>query len=410
MRFAALVALAVVASTVPSLAAPAPYSLHRITSRQDTSSTDDNTVVDTSVRNGFATPRIGTVILPGESLSLGSKRDTTSDIVQAIAAALNNLPFARKRDITADVTAALQAILQEGSSVLSNISVKRDVTSDIVQAIAAALNDLPSARKRDITADITAALQAILQEGSSVLSNISVKRDITSDIVQAIAAALNDLPSARKRDITADITAALQAILQGGSSVLSDINVKRDADSILPVEERSTASTWLKDIGSVISLGAGVNEIVNVFDGSNSTKRDLDQTPDGADVNGALGGPTYQFEDRSFTIPSSVSSILGKTAGIVSAGGTIATILSDLDGSSNSTKRELDTDLGHTDDQKRASSDIESILQQIIVALEGAEDALNSTSTSTSTKRSTSYNDFFGLTDIITPEQLDELS
>ncbi|KAG2094239.1 uncharacterized protein F5147DRAFT_779083 [Suillus discolor] len=308
MRFAALVALAAVASTVPSLAAPAPYSLHRITSRQDTASTDDNTVVDTFVRNGFATPRIGTVILPGESLSLGSKRDTTSDIVQAIAAALNNLPFARKRDITADVTAALQAILQEGSS------------------------------------------------------------------------------------------------------VLSDINVKREADSILPVEERSTASTWLKDIGSVISLGSGVNEIVNAFDGSNSTKRDLDQTPDGADVNGALGGPAYQFEDRSFTIPSSVSSILGKTAGIVSAGGTIATILSDLDGSSNSTKRELDTDLGRADDQKRASSDIESILQQITVALEGAEDALNSTSTSTSTKRSTSDDDFFGLTDIITPEQLDELS
>ncbi|KAG1785637.1 uncharacterized protein HD556DRAFT_102080 [Suillus plorans] len=336
MRFAALVALAVVASTVPSLAAPAPYSLHRITSRQDTASTDGNTVVDTFVRNGFATPRIGTVILPGESLSLDSKRDTTSDIVQAIAAALNDLPFARKRDITADVTAALQTLLQEGSSLLSDINVKRDTTSDI--------------------------------------------------------------------------TAALQTLLQEGSSVLSDINVKREADSILPVEERSTASTWLKDIGSIISLGSGVNEIVNAFDGSNSTRRDLGQTPDGVDVNGALGEPAYQFEDRSFTIPSSVSSILGKTAGIVSAGGTIATILSDLDGSSNSTKRGLDTGLGRVDDQKRASSDIESILQQIIVALEGAEDALNSTSTPTSTKRSTSDNDFFGLTDIITPEQLDELS
>ncbi|KAG1864020.1 hypothetical protein C8R48DRAFT_196894 [Suillus tomentosus] len=385
MRFAALVALAVVASTVPSLAAPAPYSLHRITSRQDTASMDDSTVVDTSVRNGFATPRIGTVILPGESLSLDSKRDTTSDIVQAIAAALNELPPARKRDITADITAALQTLLQEGSSVLSDINVKRDTTSDIVQPIAAALNELPSTRKRDITADITAALQTLLQEGSSVLSDINVKRDTTSDI-----------------------TAALQTLLQEGSSVLSDINVKRQADSILPVEERSTASTWLKDIGSIISLGSGVNAIVNAFDGSNNTRRDLGQTPDG--VNGALGEPAYQFEDRSFTIPSSVSSILGKTAGIVSAGGTIATILSALDGSSNSTKRELDTGLGRVDDRKRASSDIESILQQIIVALEGAEDALNSTSTPTSTKRFTSDNGVLGLTDIITPEQLDELS
>ncbi|KAG1824953.1 hypothetical protein EV424DRAFT_1604459 [Suillus variegatus] len=415
MRFAALVALAVVASTVPSLAAPAPYSLHRITSRQDIASTDDSTIVDTSVRNGFATPRIGTVILPGESLSLDSKRDTTSGIVQAIAAALNELPPARKRDITADITAALQTLLQEGSSVLSDINVKRDATSDIVQPIAAALNELPSTRKRDITADITAALQTLLQEGSSVLSNINVKRDTTSDITAALQTLLQEGSSVLsdiniKRDTTSDITAALQTLLQEGSSVLSDINVKREADSILPVEERSTASTWLKDIGSIISLGSGVNEIVNAFDGSNSTRRDLGQTPDGVDVNGALGEPAYQFEDRSFTIPSSVSSILGKTAGIVSAGGTIVTILSDLDGSSNSTKRELDTGLGRVDDQKRASSDIESILQQIIVALEGAEDALNSTSTPTSTKRSTSDNDFFGLTDIITPEQLDELS
>ncbi|KAG1882850.1 uncharacterized protein F5891DRAFT_1203789 [Suillus fuscotomentosus] len=367
-------------TTVPSLAAPAPYSLHQITSRQDTASTDDSTIADTSVHNGFATPRIGTVILPGESLSLDSERDTTSDIVQAIAAALNELPPATKRDITADITATLQTLLQEGSSVLSDINVKRDTTSNIVQPIAAALNELPSAGRRDITA----ALQTLLQEGSSVLNDINIKRDTTSDI-----------------------TAALQTLLQEGSSVLSDINVKCQVDSILPVEECSTASTWLKDIGSIISLGSGVNEIVNAFDGSNSTRRDLGQTPDGVDVNGALGEPAYQFKDRSFTIPSSVSNILGKTAGIVSAGGTIATILSALDGSSNSTKCELDTGMGHVDDRKCASSDIESILQQIIVALEGAEDVLNSTSTPTSTKQD---NDFFGLTDIITPEQLDELS
>jgi hypothetical protein len=68
---------------------------------------------------------------------------------------------------------------------------------------------------------------------------------------------------------------------------------------------------------------------------------------------------------------------------------------------------------GRVHDQRRAvPSDIESILQQIITSLEGATDASGSTSvsTSTSTKRSTSDNDFLGLTDIITPEQLDELS
>lgn len=319
MRFTAIVALAVVASTVPSLAAPAPYSSRRVASKRDAASTDDSTLVDTSALNGFVHPRIGTVILPGATLSPNSKRDANSDFVQAIEAAFN------------------------------------------------------------------------------------------------------ELAPARKRDITADITAALQTLLQAGGSVLSDVNLKREADSILPVEERSltipklssTASSWFNDIGNVISLGVGANAIANAFGSSNSTRRDLDQFLDEVNVDGASGGGALQFEDRSFTIPSSVSSILGKAAGIVSAGGTVATIISALDSSSNITKREVSMEPGRVHDQRRAvPSDIESILQQIITSFEGATDASGSTSvsTSTSTKRSTSDNDFLGLTDIITPEQLDELS
>ncbi|KIK35214.1 hypothetical protein CY34DRAFT_592760, partial [Suillus luteus UH-Slu-Lm8-n1] len=250
--------------------------------------------------------------------------------------------------------------------------------------------------------------------------SLDSKRDATSDFVQVIEAALNELAPASKRDITTDITAALQTLLQAGGSVLSDVNLKREADSILPVEERSltvpklssTASSWLNDIGNVISLGVGANAIASAFDSSNSTRRDLDQFLDEVNVDGASGG-AFQIEDRSFTIPSSVSSILGKAAGIVSAGGTVATIVSALDGSSNITKRELGMESGRVHDQRRAvPSDIESILQQIIASFEGATDASSNTSvsTSTSTKRSTSDNDFLGLTDIITPEQLDELS
>lgn len=319
MRFTAIVALAVVASTVPSLAAPAPYSSRRVASKRDAASTDDSSLVDTSALDGFVHPRIGTVILPGANLSPDSKRDANSDFVQAIEAAFN------------------------------------------------------------------------------------------------------ELAPARKRDITADITAALQTLLQAGGSVLSDVNLKREADFILPVEERSltipklssTASSWFNDIGNVISLGVGANAIANAFGSSNSTRRDLDQFLDEVNVDGASGGGALQFEDRSFTIPSSVSSILGKAAGIVSAGGTVATIISAFDNSSNITKREVGMEPGRVHDQRRAvPSDIESILQQIITSLEGATDASGSTSvsTSTSTKRSTSDNDFLGLTDIITPEQLDELS
>ncbi|KAG2147454.1 uncharacterized protein EDB93DRAFT_1250598 [Suillus bovinus] len=411
MRFATLVALSLVASTVPSLAAPTSYPPRRGTSKRET-----------ALRNGeFVPPRIGTVVLPGETLSLGSKRDTTSDVIQAIEAAFNELPSARKRDITAEITAALQALLQEGSSALSDFNVKRQADSILPVEERSLISPTTSSWLKDIGSIISlgAGANAIVNafDGSN-----STRRDLdqTFDGVDVGEALGGAVPQFEDRSITipSDITAALQALLQDGSSVLSDINVKRQAYSILPVEERSpisispTASSWLKDIGSIISLGAGANAIVNAFDGSNSTRRDLSQTSDGVDVGEALGGAVPRFEDRSFTIPSSVSSVLGKVAGIVSTGGTIATVLSSLnDGSSNTMKRELDMGFEHVNDQKRASpSDIESILQQIITSFEGAADAANNTSTLPSTKRSTSDSGFLGLTDIITPEQLDELS
>ncbi|KAG1727802.1 hypothetical protein EDB19DRAFT_1914037 [Suillus lakei] len=296
MRFATLVALAVVASTVPSLAALAPYSARRVAAKRDITSTDDSTIVDTS---GLICP------------------------------------------------------------------------------------SLPNVTPRPI-------------------------------LFKPLKQRFNELPSTRKRDITADITAALQSLLQESGSVLSDVNAKRQADSIHPVEERAfklpkvstSTSSLFNDIGNVISLGVGANAIASAFGGSNSTRRDLDQTLDRVDVAGDSGGEALQFEDRSFKIPSSVSSILGKVAGVVSAGGTAASLLSAFDGSGNSTRRDLGMDSGRIHDEKRAiASDIESILQQIITSFEGA-----SSSTPTSTKRSTGDNDSLGLTSIVTPEQLDELS
>ncbi|KAG1780548.1 hypothetical protein EV702DRAFT_1042815 [Suillus placidus] len=307
MRFSALIALAIVASTVPSLAAPTPYS-----SERHTASTDNNTVVGTSVRNGCVPLRFGRVILPGDNLSLDSKRDTTSDIVQAIEAVLNELPPARKRDITADITAALQTLLTEGGSVLNDV-------------------------KRD--------------SASSDVENRSFK-------------ALKVKPS---------------------------------------------VSTVLGGAGSVVSIGAGLADIWGLADSKNSTRRDLDQTFDEVNVGGALNGAALQFEDRSFKSHSSAGSILKDGADIVGAAAAAASFISAIDGSGNSTKRDLGMDSGRIGDQRRAVvSDIESILQLIISSFEGA--GSTSTSTPTSIKRSTSKNGFLGLTDIIIPEQLDELS
>ncbi|KAG2359168.1 hypothetical protein BDR07DRAFT_1488598 [Suillus spraguei] len=274
MRFAVLVALAVVASTVPSFAAPTPYFHRQVSSERDTASTDD----DTSVLNDFVHPRIGTVVLPGAS----------------------NPSF----------------------------------------------NSKPAPH--------------------------------------------------RKRDITADITAALQTLVQEGSSVLSDINLKREADSALPVEERSltipkAASSWINDIGNIISLGVGANEIVDAF--GNSTRRDLDQTLDEDDDGEDLDGAALQ-----------------KGAGVVSAGGTVATILSAFDEAATARSASLawiwDVTLFMTRGVpfpliSKASSSRLYLLSRVL---------LTGTSTSTPTKRSMNDNGLLGLTDITTPEQLHELS
>ena len=90
--------------------------------------------------------------------------------------------------------------------------------------------------------------------------------------------------------------------------------------------------------------------------GSSSTlKREFEQAFYGVDLATLLNGATSQFENRGKTTSSKTSSsetpstsevsgvesVLGKIAGTFSLGGTGATIFSSLEGSSNSTKRQL---------------------------------------------------------------------
>jgi hypothetical protein len=80
MRFAALVALAVVASTTPGFAAPTPYtyvslqqqfsrpiehtsSPNRPNSKRDTATTDVDNVVNALVQNGTVSANLGTAIM-----------------------------------------------------------------------------------------------------------------------------------------------------------------------------------------------------------------------------------------------------------------------------------------------------------------------------------------------------------
>ncbi|KAG1725811.1 uncharacterized protein EDB91DRAFT_82594 [Suillus paluster] len=302
MRFAALIAFAVISSTVPGFAAPAPYSPRWVASKRDTASTGVNTVVDTLVHNHTIPFRIGTVILPHAN-------DTVPEV--------ERLPG---------------GLAVNGTETNPTLTSKRDTTSDIVHAIEAAFDGLLGARKRDVTADIATALHTILEAAGSVLSD--VKRDSTS-------------------------------------SNIEDRSIK-------PPVLSSSATTGPKNTGSLYSIGGDLIAIWNAINGSPSssnTKRDLILTSDGVDITRTLGGAASQFEDRSFTIPSSVENALSKLASGTGVGGTVASVLSAFEGSGNSMKRELGVDARHNHDQKRVvSSDVESILRQIIAAYEGAMD------------------------------------
>ncbi|KAG1724644.1 uncharacterized protein EDB91DRAFT_1350981 [Suillus paluster] len=385
MRFAALVALSVIASTVPGLAAPAPYSPRWITSKRDTASTDVNT---TSVYNGTTAFRIGTAILQllndpvpeieqllsslavngtGASTTLPSKRDTTSDIVDAIGELVNELPATRKRDVTADLTAALQTLLEEGGSVSSDV--KRDLAS----------SDSSGVEERGLPSSLTSGLKNA--------ANVASIGGGLANIWNAIDGSL--INSNTKR----------QAVTTAADGSLDNDQFPTPSIPTALLENRSLTSL-LKSLGNVASIGFSASSIASALDGSGNTKRDFVPTSDEVDIAGALGGATPQFEDRSFKISPSAESALSKLANVASVGGIVASLFG---GSSNSTRRDLGMDSGLIHDQKRdVSSDVENILQQIIAAYEGAING--SSSTSTSTKRFT--ND----SGLLNPEQLEELS
>ncbi|KAG2132063.1 hypothetical protein DEU56DRAFT_812914 [Suillus clintonianus] len=403
MRFATLVALAVVASTVPSLAAPAPYFASRVASNLD------NSTVESSLCNGTFHHLNGTDILQHvndtipeikqfwgglvgltvngtrTNSSLTSKRDNTSDIVQAIEAVLNELPPTRKRDTTADIAAALQTLLDVSGSVPSDV--KRDSASSDVED--------RSLNFSDILSIITTGFQnAGSLEGVTKRQPYSIppveERSLLSPSASSL---LKNIANVVSIGIGADTIANA---FGGSDSTKRDFAY--DGDSITLVDERSllspSASSLLKNIANVVSIGIGADTIANAFGGSDSTKRNLDQTFGGiGGVGGILGSEAVQMEERSPAISSSIGNALGKLATIASVGG------------NNGMRRDLGMDSGHNHDQKRVvSSDIETILQQIVASFEGAVDP--SGSTSASTKRSTGV---LGLTDIMTPEQLEEI-
>ncbi|OAX37128.1 hypothetical protein K503DRAFT_801471 [Rhizopogon vinicolor AM-OR11-026] len=366
MRFATLIALAVFVSTTPGLAAPTPYPANL---KRDTATDVDN-IINTLVQNGTVSANVGTAItklvndtvpavehllghaINGTAANSTMKRAITSDIIQIIESAIDGLALKSKRDV---ITATLQSLLEEADPSLGNF--KRDSASDDYQSLLQALESLGFSTKRhSVVEDRSFKLPEISPGVTSTLNNAANVATIGGGIAK-IWDAINGSSSSAKRK---------------WNTAIDGIGLERPPadNSITQFDERAlpaSVTTLLKNIGNVISIGAGGATIVGDLDGSsNSTflKRELVQPPSGVDLAGLLDGVAPQFEDRS------VSSVLGKAAGVASAGGFIASLLSAFEGSSNS----------------------------------------GSAPAPTSAKRFTSDNGIVGLTDIITPEQLKQIA
>ncbi|OJA19797.1 hypothetical protein AZE42_05612, partial [Rhizopogon vesiculosus] len=181
------------------------------------------------------------------------------------------------------------------------------------------------------------------------------------------------IPQFDERGFT--IPASVTTLLKNLGNVAS---IGAGAAAIAGAVDGSSNSTFLKreasdaNLGNVASIGAGAAAIAGAVDGSsNSTflKREVDQPSNGVDLASLLDGVPPQFEDRSVSSGevSGLESVLGKAAGVASAGGFIASLLSAFDGSSTSASANSASAKRSTSDSGTSiPPDVLSMLQQII--------------------------------------------
>jgi hypothetical protein len=285
--------------------------------------------------------------------TLTSKRATADDIVQAIEAALGAIfTVAKKRDVAATITDVLQSLLEEAGPLLGDL--KRDTSSDDLQDL---FQQLEALGLTSPGSDVGSNTQRSVEDRSFKLPEISPS--VTSGLTNAAS--------------VATIGGGLAKIWEAVDGSSSSTSTKREwniaVDGVGPVRPAGNAdptqfedravkipaslTTWLKNIGNVASIGAGGAAIVGAVDGSsNSTLKREPQVSDGVDLTTLLAEVASQLADPSImtratpeissTEVSGLESALSKLAGVASVGGTVATLFSAFDGSSNSTKREFE--------------------------------------------------------------------
>jgi len=245
----------------------------------------------------------------------------------------------------------------------------------------------------------------------------------TSDILQEIEAVLE---SFLKRD-------SIEATAPDHTGEHS----RRTTTPKIASSEVSDISSWLKNLGNIFSIGTGGLAIAGAVDGSfssNNTKREIEQAYNGMDLAALLDGATPQFNDRRSTTPkisssevpevsssevSSLESGLSKLADIFSFGGTVASLVPVFDGSSNSSGisiKRSDNDVISPDSPDSfilSAKEKRSITSDILgelVSLLGGVIGESASGRGISIKRSASSNPGSpGLTDLLTPQELQEL-
>ncbi|OAX37135.1 hypothetical protein K503DRAFT_783847 [Rhizopogon vinicolor AM-OR11-026] len=259
----------------------------------------------------------------GSSSSPNSKRESNTAIDEraftSVTTWLKNL--GNIASIAAGGAAVVGAV--DGSS--DSTILKRQAPNEV--DLAALLNGATSRFQARTSSKVSSSEVSGLE---SALGKVAVVSS-AGGFVASLLSAFDGSSNSTKREWT-----AIDGIGPDSLPIVETIP-QFDERGVIP----ASVTTLLKNLGNVASIGAGAAAIAGALDGSsNSTflKREFDQPSNGVDLASLLDGVTPQFEDRNVSSGevSGFENVLGKAAGVASAGSFIASLLSAFEGSSTS--------------------------------------------------------------------------
>ncbi|OJA19798.1 hypothetical protein AZE42_05613, partial [Rhizopogon vesiculosus] len=178
MRFSTIVALAVVVSTTPGLAAPTAYTPNRPNSKRDTATTDVDNIVNALVQNGTFSANVGSAITKLVNETVPVVEQLLGDAVNGTAA---NSTLTSKR-AASDIATILGSLLEDPNSLLGIL--KRASSSDDYQGLLQELESLGISTQRRSSEDRRFKLPEISPSTTSALANAANVATIGSGIAK----------------------------------------------------------------------------------------------------------------------------------------------------------------------------------------------------------------------------------